>query len=144
MTKEKIFKKKENKRLLIIFIILLSLSIGIEVYLKVKKDDITYLKNIEEYKNININEVKNIEVVKLNSGEDLRNIIDKKDDINKIYESLGNIKIGSKIDYQKESNSIFYIFSYKDDSTYTFSFYDDNIFLNEEYYITTGLDKVKG
>lgn len=97
----------------------------------------TLIKETKEYKKIDISKVLNIEIIKFTEGGRESEFIEDKNQINSIYTSLGNIKIGTKNDTKTEDNTTIYSFNSKKESV-SFEFEWKNIIINNQGYSYTG------
>ncbi len=80
------------------------------------------LFELDEYKDISLDNIVSIEKVRFTEGGDNREIYNDQSDINSIYNSLKETKLGSKTDLTCEDNTTVYILNMSDGTKKTIEF----------------------
>ena len=98
-----------NKKIIVIIsiILIIILLIIIKIINNSKKE--TTIMNLDNYKEITIDNIKNIEIIKYTEGGVDKNNIENREDIAKTYNYLNNKKIGKETTMECVDNTTIYI-----------------------------------
>ena len=117
-----------NKKLIICVFILLMTITFVGCKKEEPKEDTppvvksTPLMEMDQYKDLNIDDVVSLDTIKYTEGGDNRETTTDKEEILARYNNLKNVTIGEETDRACEDNTTVYTFHTKDGNKYTFEF----------------------
>ena len=83
----------------------------------------TYLMEFEDYKNVNLDDIESIEIIRYTvAGDNRQPTITDSDEIKNIYNSLSKIKLVEETKMRCEDNTTVYVFHLKDNSKVSIEF----------------------
>ena len=127
-----------KKSIILLVIILLGISIVLLISNYNKKQNTNYelLLNNNNYSSIKLDNIKEIVITEYTEGGDSSNTYTSKEDINRIYNSFKNKKIGPKTNIATEDFTTIYNFILLDNSNVIIEIEkNDTLVLNNNRYI---------
>ena len=124
-----------KKILVIIGIVIVIVSLIFISFIFQKKNPDINLMEYGDYKDINIDNVKQVEIIKYTEGGDNHQILNNKDDIIRIYNNLKQKKLGKKTNMACEDNTTVYLFTLIDDTKLSIEIECDWVIINKERYL---------
>ena len=96
---------------------------------------LTFLKDNEEYKDVYIKNIDNIQINKYTEAGLESKVITNKDDISSVYNDLFSIKYGKETDMACEDNTTVYLITLKDGKKKTITIECDWIIIGDKRYL---------
>ena len=75
------------------------------------------LSELDEYKDLKVEDIVSLDIIKYTEGGDQRETVTDQEEINNVFNTLSNTKIGEETQRTCEDNTTVYIFNLVDDST---------------------------
>ena len=94
-----------------------------------------YLNEFDEYKNLNRNNILNIEKIRFTEAGDIRTIYDEDEEIDNIFNYVTNIKLGEETNMTCEDNTTIYKFYLKDNKTISIEIECNWVIIDKKRYL---------
>ena len=104
----------KKKIIIIMAILIIIFFIIYKLTKRIEHDKIMYLKDNKEYKNVDVNSIRKIQVNRYTEGGLNSEVIIDKDEAKKLYNRLSNMKYGKETDMSCEDNSTIYEIYFED------------------------------
>lgn len=122
-----------KKKILICLIVVICLFIFVGC--QNKKEETKTIRDFNYFKNINVDDIEKVEIIKYTEAGDNHKEITDLQEIKNTYSMINNIKIGEETDMACEDNATVYIFSLKNSKKVSIEIECDWIILNGKRYI---------
>ena len=126
------------KKRVIILILVVLLAVGCEKKEEKEEKKVVepfLLMELDNYKNIKLEDISSIEVVKYTVAGDNRITYDDYNDINEIFTMLKSVKLKDKTDMVCEDNTTVYVIRTKDDEKYSIEFECNWVIIGKDRYL---------
>lgn len=125
-----------KKKIIIISVCLIIIFFIVYKFTKTENNiKITFLKDNEEYKDVIVKNIDNIQINKYTEAGLESKVITNKEDISSVYNDLLNIKYGKETKQACEDNTTIYLISLKNGKKKTITIECDWIIIGDKRYI---------
>lgn len=125
-----------KKKIIIISVCLIIIFFIVYKFTRTENNiKITFLKDNEEYKDVTIKNIDNIQINKYTEAGLESKVITNKEDISSVYSDLLNIKYGEETDMACEDNTTIYLITLKNGKKKTITIECDWIIIGDKRYL---------
>ncbi len=125
-----------KKKIIIISVCLIIIFFIVYKFTRTENNiKITFLKDNEEYKDVIVKNIDNIQINKYTEAGLESKVITNKEDISSVYSDLLNIKYGEETDMACEDNTTIYLITLKNGKKKTITIECDWIIIGDKRYL---------